>query len=263
MADWAGETQEQAVDKAAGELRCTSPNDDCVGLESRTDKAVETDCAKKGNHRPRSMGHHGSLGNGICRAGAASTEAPTAHPNGRNQEAVGCRLPAWDRQPASRPGKVQVVPRSRSTHHLSRIRPRGRTGLKAISAAHDQADRDMRDHALPLGASWRGTLSLLGLLRLSFRPSRFLLDELATLPRGSQTSGPWFVGARYPSRGHQDKTPDRIPDFGGAIGADRLLPEPNPTSNPRCKNARLSVGVQPRSANGRRQYLQQCSTAHP
>jgi hypothetical protein len=26
------------------------------------------------------------------------------------QEAVGCRLPAWDRQPASRPGKCRLFP---------------------------------------------------------------------------------------------------------------------------------------------------------
>ena len=68
--------------------------------------------AKKGNHGPRRMGDHGSIGNGANRARAASTEAPTAHPNGRYQEAFGCGLPAWDRRPASRAGKVQVVPRS-------------------------------------------------------------------------------------------------------------------------------------------------------
>src|SRR5258705_7914502 len=68
--------------------------------------------AKKGNHRPRRMGHDGSLGNCTSRARAASPEAPTAHSNGRYQETFGCRLPAWDRQPASRPGKVQAVSRS-------------------------------------------------------------------------------------------------------------------------------------------------------
>ena len=68
--------------------------------------------AKKGDHRPRRMGHDGSLGNCTSRARAASPEAPTAHSNGRYQETFGCRLPAWDRQPASRPGKVQAVSRS-------------------------------------------------------------------------------------------------------------------------------------------------------
>ncbi len=68
--------------------------------------------AKKGNHRPRRMGHDGSLGNCTSRARAASPEAPTAYSNGRYQETFGCRLPAWDRQPASRPGKVQAVSRS-------------------------------------------------------------------------------------------------------------------------------------------------------
>ena len=46
--------------------------------------------------------------------------------------------------------------------------------LTASLQRHDQADRDARDHALPLGASGRGSVSLLGLLRLSFRPRRLL-----------------------------------------------------------------------------------------
>src|SRR5713101_5595267 len=62
-----------------------------------TDKPWRRTDAKTGNHRPRWMGHHGSLGNCTSRARAASTEAPTAHPNGRYQEALDCRLPAWDR----------------------------------------------------------------------------------------------------------------------------------------------------------------------
>src|SRR5258705_8143948 len=39
--------------------------------------------AKKGNHWPRRMGCHGSVGNGAGRARAASTATPTARPYGR------------------------------------------------------------------------------------------------------------------------------------------------------------------------------------
>src|SRR6266403_3578953 len=82
------------------------------GLMQGTDKPWRRIDAKKGNHRPRRMGHDGSLGNCTSRARAAAPEAPTAYSNGRYQETFGCRLPAWDRQPASRPGKVQAVSRS-------------------------------------------------------------------------------------------------------------------------------------------------------
>ncbi len=43
-----------------------------------TDKPWRRIDAKKGNHRPRRMGHDGSLGNCTSRARAASPEAPTA-----------------------------------------------------------------------------------------------------------------------------------------------------------------------------------------
>src|SRR5450631_3331051 len=43
--------------------------------------------AKKGNHGPRRMGHHGSIGNGADRAGAAPAQTPAKHPYGRTQEA--------------------------------------------------------------------------------------------------------------------------------------------------------------------------------
>src|SRR6266404_9436493 len=97
-----------------------------TGLTSRGDGLMP----KKRNHRPRRMGNHGSVGNGISRVRAASNEAPTAHPNGRYQEAFSCRLPTWDSQPASRPSKVQALSRSRSTGDLSRIRARGWTIVK-------------------------------------------------------------------------------------------------------------------------------------
>src|SRR5258705_8694840 len=45
--------------------------------------------AKKGNHWPRRMGYHGSVGNGAGRARAASTATPAAHSHGRYQEAFG------------------------------------------------------------------------------------------------------------------------------------------------------------------------------
>ena len=72
-----------------------------VYMEIRQEPRLDSECsgsdtpwrrtdAKKGNHRPRRMGHHGSLGNGTSRARAASTEAPTAHPNGRYQNAFNC-----------------------------------------------------------------------------------------------------------------------------------------------------------------------------
>src|ERR1700688_974042 len=75
------------------------------------------------------MGGNGSVGNGPCRAGAASTETPAAGAYGRYQEAAGGRLPAWNAHPAYRPGKVQVVSGRRSSDHLSGIWPRGRTKL--------------------------------------------------------------------------------------------------------------------------------------
>src|SRR3981189_322291 len=74
--------------------------------------------AQKGNHRSRRMGFHRSTGNGAGRAGAASTETPTAGPYGGYQEAVVRWLPAWNRHPAPRPGKVQVVSRHRSADDL-------------------------------------------------------------------------------------------------------------------------------------------------
>src|ERR1035438_7926358 len=67
--------------------------------------------AKKRNHGPRRMGCHGSVGNGANCASAASTETPTAHSYGRNQEAFGRRLPIRNCQPAPSPSKVQVVSR--------------------------------------------------------------------------------------------------------------------------------------------------------
>src|SRR5260370_691466 len=48
--------------------------------------------AKKGNHWPRRMGYHRSIGNCADRARAASTATPTAHSYGRYQEAFGRRL---------------------------------------------------------------------------------------------------------------------------------------------------------------------------
>src|SRR5258705_4171253 len=48
--------------------------------------------AKKGNHWPRRMGCHGSVGNCAGLARAASTETPTARPYGRYQEDAERRL---------------------------------------------------------------------------------------------------------------------------------------------------------------------------
>ena len=67
--------------------------------------------ATKGNHGPRRMGSHGSVGNSDHRAGAASGETPTAHAYGGSQEAVGRRLPARHPQPAPGASKVQTVSR--------------------------------------------------------------------------------------------------------------------------------------------------------
>jgi len=58
-----------------------------------------------------------------------------------------------------------------------------RKGRYAPPLHMDQADRNARDHPLPLGASTRGTVSLLGLLRLSLRPRRFLLAHLVIVVR--------------------------------------------------------------------------------
>src|SRR5882724_23360 len=79
--------------------------------------------AKKGNHRTRRMGDHGSIGDGADRAGAASIETSTIQADGRNQKAFGRRLPIWNHQPASGPGKVQVISQYRSRGNLSRIWP--------------------------------------------------------------------------------------------------------------------------------------------
>ena len=59
------------------------------------------------------------------------------------------------------------------------------SSLSRSPSAHDQADGDARDYALPLGASGRGSESLLGLL-LSLRPRRLLsADPWASLSRAS------------------------------------------------------------------------------
>src|ERR1700684_4426778 len=76
---------------------------------SRSEKFGDRPDAEKGNYRPRRMGGDGSIGNGACRAGAASSQTPAAGAYGRYQEAFGGRLPARDAHPAYRPGKVQVV----------------------------------------------------------------------------------------------------------------------------------------------------------
>ena len=48
--------------------------------------------AKKGNHWPRRLGGHGSIGNRANCVRATSTATPTAHSYGRYQEAFGRRL---------------------------------------------------------------------------------------------------------------------------------------------------------------------------
>src|SRR5258708_3304487 len=47
--------------------------------------------AKKGNHWPRRMGYHRSIGICADRARAACTATPTTHSHGRYQEAFGRR----------------------------------------------------------------------------------------------------------------------------------------------------------------------------
>ena len=120
-----------------------------TGLTSRGDGLMP----KKRNHRPRRMGNHGSVGNGISRVRAASNEAPTAHPNGRYQEAFSCRLPTWDSQPASRPSKVQaliLIDRPFIENTGSRMDKRKRPPAHMIMLT------ETRDHALCFGASRRG-----------------------------------------------------------------------------------------------------------
>src|SRR3977135_3123863 len=109
------------------------------------------------------MGGYGGFGDGTGRAGAASIETPAATPYGRSQETFGCRLPAGSDAPASGAGKVQAVSRQGPADHLSRIRPRGRPGLKAATAnraphaAQARADVDARSL---VGRARRGRGSL-------------------------------------------------------------------------------------------------------
>jgi hypothetical protein len=51
------------------------------------------------------------------------------------------------------------------------------------------------------------------------------------------------MGARYPSKGYQDKTVARLPDPCGFVGTYRLVFEPIPMSHPGCGSSRLFLGI--------------------
>lgn len=125
---------------------------------------------------------------------------------------------------------------------------------------------ELTDHAMgkPAGSRTRQTTYRDGLLISMTALFPLRRRTLAALRIGKHLVRSGDI-ARYPSRGHENKTADRLPDFGGVgvIDAHRLLPETNSISHPGCKKARLSLGVDPRSANGRRCHLQHGSAAHP